>query len=119
MSALLNLLTGPWTFYLLWILRSNGPTRFGALKRQIQGISSKVLTERLRMLEEAEVIYRIYKPMIPPQVTYGLTERAQGLIVVLDQLNAIAQRWYEQDHREIGPSAPRKCELLSPDTSLQ
>lgn len=71
------------------------------------------------MLEEAEVIYRIYKPMIPPQVTYGLTERAQGLIVVLDQLNAIAQSWYEQEHREIGPSAPRKSELLSPDTSLQ
>ena len=49
------------------------------------------------MLEEAGVIYRIYKPMIPPQVTYGLTERAQDLIVVLDQLNTIAQRWYEQE----------------------
>lgn len=53
------------------------------------------------MLEEAEVIYRQYKPMIPPQVTYGLTERAQDLIVVLDQLNAIAQRWYEQDLKEV------------------
>ena len=97
MEALLTLLTGPWTFYILWILRSNGPTRFGALKRQIQGISSKVLTERLRMLEEAGVVYRTYRPMIPPQVTYGLTERAQDLIVVLDQLNTIAQNWYEQE----------------------
>ena len=56
MESLLNLLTEPWTFYIIWILRSNGPTRFGALKRQIQEISSKVLTERLRMLEEADVI---------------------------------------------------------------
>ena len=39
--------------------------------------------------------------MIPPQVPYGLTERAQDLIVVLDQLNAIAQSWYEQDHKEV------------------
>jgi DNA-binding HxlR family transcriptional regulator len=94
LGTLLNLLGGPWTFYILWILRNNGPTRFGALKRQIEGISSKVLTERLRMLEEAEILYRIYEPTIPPQVTYGLTEKAQDLIVVLDQLAAIAHKWY-------------------------
>lgn len=100
-GVLANLLTGPWTLYILWILRSNGPTRFGALKRQLEGISSKVLTERLRMLEEAEVIYRAYKPMIPPQVTYGLTERAQDLVVVLDQLEAIAHKWYAQEQQNI------------------
>ena len=108
MESLLNLLAGPWTFYILWILRSNGPTRFGALKHHIQGISSKVLTERLRMLEEADVIYRIYKPMIPPQVTYGLTERAEDLIGVLDQLSAIAQSWYEQEQKEISPCLESK-----------
>ncbi len=100
-GTLLNLLSGPWTFYLLWILRNNGPTRFGVLKRQIEGISSKVLTERLRMLEEAEVVYRTYEPTIPPQVTYGLTERAkEDLIVVLDQLDAIAHKWYAQENGE-------------------
>ncbi|BAZ14840.1 HxlR family transcriptional regulator [Calothrix sp. NIES-4071] len=96
-TALTNLLIGPWTLYILWILRSKGPTRFGALKRQIEGISSKVLTEKLRMLEEAEVIYRVYEPTIPPQVTYGLTERAQDLIIVLDQLEAVAHKWYAQE----------------------
>ena len=94
MGMLLNLLGGTWTFYILWILRNNGPTRFGALKRQIEGISSKVLTEKLRMLEEAEIIYRTYEPTIPPQVTYGLTEKSQDLIVVLDQLAQIAHKWY-------------------------
>lgn len=100
-GTLLNLLSGPWTFYILWILRNNGPTRFGALKRQIEGISSKVLTERLRMLEEAEILYRTYEPTIPPQVTYGLTERSQDLIVVLDQLAAIAHKWYPSEHQDI------------------
>ncbi|MBD2533262.1 helix-turn-helix transcriptional regulator [Nostoc flagelliforme FACHB-838] len=94
MGTLLNVLGGTWTFYILWILRNNGPTRFSALKRQIEGISSKVLTEKLRMLEEAEIIYRTYEPTIPPQVTYGLTEKSQDLIVVLDQLAQIAHKWY-------------------------
>ncbi|BAZ24746.1 HxlR family transcriptional regulator [Kalymmatonema gypsitolerans NIES-4073] len=107
-GTLLNLLGGPWTFYILWILRQQGPTRFGALKRQIEGISSKVLTERLRMLEEAEIIYRDYEPTIPPQVTYGLTEKAQDLILVLDQLAAIAHKWYLPEHPEIGLPAPGK-----------
>lgn len=111
LGTLLNLLSGPWTFYILWIFRNNGPTRFGALKRQIEGISSKVLTERLRMLEEAEVIYRIYKPSIPPEVTYGLTERGHDLIVVLDQLDAIAHKWYAQEYGEIDPSTQGKEEL--------
>ncbi|MBD2771034.1 winged helix-turn-helix transcriptional regulator [Iningainema tapete] len=103
-GTLLNLLGGPWTFYILWILRNNGPTRFGAIKRQMEGISSKVLTERLRMLEEAEIVYRSYKPSIPPQVTYGLTERSQDLIVVLDQLAAIAHKWYPQEkYSQVAP----------------
>lgn len=100
LTPLLQLLNGPWTLHIIWTLSTNGPTRFGALKRQISGISSKVLTERLRMLEEAEVIYRQYKPTIPPEVTYGLTSRGQDLNLVLEQLGVIAERWYgkQQSH---------------------
>ncbi len=85
-----------------------GPNRFGALKRQLQGVSSKVLTDRLRVLEEAEIIYREYKPTIPPEVTYGLTARGEDLIVVLDQLAAIAHKWYEQERQEMTPLTPAK-----------
>ncbi|MBU2824049.1 helix-turn-helix transcriptional regulator, partial [Acidithiobacillus ferrooxidans] len=53
MDALLRLLMGPWTTYILWTLRQRGPTRFGMLKREVRGISSRMLTERLRTLEEA------------------------------------------------------------------
>lgn len=118
LAALSNLLTGPWTLYIIWILRKDGPTRFGALKRQIEGISSKVLTERLRMLEQAEVIYRIYKPTIPPEVTYGLTERAQeDLIVLLDQFEAIAHKWYAREYPN-SVSAQEKSQLLAPRNDL-
>src|SRR5438874_2565427 len=58
MDQLLRLLTGPWTSYILWVLRSNGPTRFGELKRRVPGVSGKMLTERLRMVEEERVVLR-------------------------------------------------------------
>ena len=100
LESFLYLLSRPWILYILWILRHSGPTRFGALKRQVQGISSKILTERLRMLEEAEIVYRSYEPTIPPQVTYGLTERAQVMVVFLDMLDTIAQKWDLQEKRK-------------------
>jgi DNA-binding HxlR family transcriptional regulator len=97
MDRMLRLLMGQWTCYLLWNLCKNGPMRFGALKRNIPGLSSKVLTERLRMLEEAGVIYREHIPTIPPKVTYGLSERGLELIGALEELFKIAQRWCEED----------------------
>jgi DNA-binding HxlR family transcriptional regulator len=97
MGMLMRLLSGPWTIYILWILGEHGPMRFGSLKRQIEGVSSKVLTERLRMLEEAGLVYREYEPTIPPQVTYGITARMHELTPVLNQVAAIACRWYGED----------------------
>jgi DNA-binding HxlR family transcriptional regulator len=94
MDAVLRLLMGPWTTYILWVLRSNGPTRFGELKRRVAGVSAKVLTARLRMLEHAEVIERHYAPTIPPQVTYALAQRGRELTEVLDRINALARSWH-------------------------
>jgi DNA-binding HxlR family transcriptional regulator len=105
MDSLLRLLMGPWTTYILWVLRSNGPTRFGALKRSVAGISAKVLTERLRMLTEAGVVHRRFEATIPPQVTYSLTPRGDELRAVLDQLNAIAIRWQAADKAAAAPAA--------------
>jgi DNA-binding HxlR family transcriptional regulator len=94
MDALLRLLMGPWTTYILWVLRSTDePVRFGELKRRVPGISAKVLTERLRLLEGAQVIERRHLATIPPQVSYALAPRGKELNAVLDNLNAVALRW--------------------------
>jgi len=105
LDSLLRLLMGPWTTYILWVLSTKGPLRFGVLKREIPGISSKVLTDRLRMLESAGVIYRDYKPTVPPQVTYGLSDRGKELRQVLDALNDISRRWDEEDRSDTRKSA--------------
>jgi DNA-binding HxlR family transcriptional regulator len=87
--------------HILWVLNTSGPTRFGALRRQIDGISSRLLTERLRDLEAKGVIFRDYKPTIPPTVTYGLTKRIQEIGAALDKLDELAQRWQEEDSRRV------------------
>ncbi len=97
MESLLRLLMGPWTPYILWILRNNGPMRFGALKRQVAGISAKVLTERLRLLEAHGLVHREHTPSIPPQVTYSLAERGVELNPALELLDSIARRWRAED----------------------
>jgi DNA-binding HxlR family transcriptional regulator len=96
-GGLLETLTRPWTLHILWTLSHNGPTRFGALRRNVAGISSRVLTERLRALEEKGFLYRDYKPTIPPEVTYGLTKRVKDIQKVLAELGRLAQKWQMED----------------------
>ena len=95
-SGLLELLTRPWTLHILWALSNNGPMRFGVLRRQIDGISSRVLTERLRTLEDAHFIFRHYEPTIPPAVTYGITDRMQDIQKVLHQLEELSRKWQHE-----------------------
>jgi DNA-binding HxlR family transcriptional regulator len=92
-GGLLELLTRPWTLHILWSLSTNGPMRFGVLRKNVAGISSRVLTERLRTLEEKGFVFRDYKPSIPPAVTYGITERMKDIEKVLAQLEGLARKW--------------------------
>ena len=97
LEKLLNQISGRWTMYIVWVLYSNDSLRFGELGREVEGISTKVLTERLRKLEAMGVIYRNYKSIIPPQVTYGLTEKGKQLSRTLDPLCKLASSWYDSE----------------------
>lgn len=92
MDGLLRVISGPWTTYILWRLGNHGEVRFGELKKLVPGISSRVLTERLRNLEEAGLVYRNHKPTIPPQVSYGLTENGLAFRGILNDINDLASQ---------------------------
>src|SRR6266446_1812737 len=94
LAKLLRILSSPWTLLLLHRLHMEGPKRFGALKRRLGAISTKTLTERLRLLEAEGWLTRHYKPTVPPQVTYAITKRVLELDVVMTELDRIAERWY-------------------------
>ncbi len=93
MDGLLRVISGPWTTYILWRIGNAESVRFGELKRLVPGISSRVLTERLRKLEEAALLHRDYQPTIPPKVSYSLTKRGLELRGILNELSDIAQKW--------------------------
>src|SRR5215204_6437909 len=86
LARLLGILAGPWTMLLLHRLHTEGPKRFGELKRRLGAISTKTLTERLRMLESEGWIHRHYEPTVPPQVTYSITDKVMELDGVLREL---------------------------------
>jgi len=92
-GKLLATITRRWTLHVLWILISAGPTRFGALRRSVHGISARVLTVRLRALEAEGLVYRKYTPSSPPEATYGLTPMAVEIGARLEELHHLANRW--------------------------
>lgn len=116
LDAVLRVLMGPWTTYIIWLLQTRGPLRFGQIKAEMGRISSKVLTDRLRQLESAGLVTRTYVATIPPAVTYALTPRGEELRQVLNDIDTIARRWQQEDAMsgEIGPPAENASSPLSP-----
>ncbi len=60
--------------------------RFSELRNAIEGISHKMLTQNLRMLERNGLVERTVHPVVPPRVEYTLTEPGQALRVTIDGL---------------------------------
>lgn len=71
-------ISGKWTILVVSIL-SRGPRRFSEIKRQIDGISQKMLTVTLRDLEKDGFLTRTVTPSIPPRVDYELTDMGREL----------------------------------------
>jgi DNA-binding HxlR family transcriptional regulator len=76
------------------------PKRFGELKRRLGSISTKTLTERLRLMESEGWISRHYEPVVPPQVTYAITAKVRELDGVMIELDRIAEQWYGKKRKE-------------------
>ncbi len=65
--------------YVLWTLMRDGSLGFGVLRRRLDWVSSKLLTQRLRLLEGEGLSYRQHNPTIPTEATYGLTQTRMNL----------------------------------------
>ncbi len=76
------LIKGRWTINVLWRIY-NGDKRYGKIKKEIEGISEKMLTQRLRDLEKMGLIRRKDFKEIPPKVEYSLTPSGESFIPVI------------------------------------
>jgi DNA-binding HxlR family transcriptional regulator len=72
--TVLEVLANKWALYVLAALRRHDrPMRFNELRRMLEGITQKMLTQTLRALERDGLVSRTVYPTVPPRVEYGLT----------------------------------------------
>lgn len=90
----IQLLGKRWTGLLLYALLE-GPRRFCELTTRVEGLSDRVLSDRLRELEVEGVIERIVYPQIPVRVEYQLTEKGRALEPVVHAIHTWAEKWVE------------------------
>lgn len=78
LGPVLEVIGGKWKALILWAL-SGRPLRFGELRRQVAGISEKMLIQQLRELEADGLVNREVFHQVPPRVDYSLTELGRSL----------------------------------------
>ena len=100
-AEILSRIGDKWSVMIVMRLR-HGPLRFSEIRRELHGISQKMLTASLRGLERDGFIARTVYPTVPPKVEYELTELGRELAVPVIALGefAIANRDRVLDARE-------------------
>lgn len=89
-----------WHREILNQLTIHGSLRFNELKRELDGISDKVLSESLSEMEDNGLVHRTVKDTKPVQVEYSLTNAGSALESVLDAVKGWAETYIEQVKKE-------------------
>lgn len=105
--AILAHICSKWSVLILGLLAED-TKRFNELRRCVQGVTQKVLTQNLRELERLGLISRRIYAEVPPRVEYSLTPLGRSLVKVVDELRhwtdthtgdmLAARQRYEQKH---------------------
>ncbi|MBG0855426.1 helix-turn-helix transcriptional regulator [Streptomyces spinoverrucosus] len=86
-DAAMDVIGGKWKVLILWALHVR-PHRFGELRRELPGVTEKVLAAQLRELEADGIVHREVYEEVPPRVEYSLTPRGETLNEALAPLGA-------------------------------
>ncbi|MGL5647322.1 MAG: winged helix-turn-helix transcriptional regulator [Clostridium sp.] len=89
-----EIIRGKWKSVIICHL-SKESLRFLELQRLTSGVSQKVLTEKLKELEDDEIIYRIVYPQVPPKVEYTLTEKGFELSKAINLIEDWSIKYYK------------------------
>jgi DNA-binding HxlR family transcriptional regulator len=90
--AAVELIGARWTGAIIQVLMS-GRTRYADLRSAVPEISDRMLSERLRELEQAGIVVRFVSPEPPVRVEYELTEKGRALQPALNAIGAWAEQW--------------------------
>ncbi|MCR5795920.1 MAG: helix-turn-helix transcriptional regulator [Solobacterium sp.] len=84
-ATTVQLVGSKWKLLILRNLRQR-PWRFNELRRDLAGISQKVLTDSLRSMEEDGIITRTVYPEVPPRVEYALSPLGESMSPIIDAM---------------------------------
>jgi DNA-binding HxlR family transcriptional regulator len=110
--VVLDRIADKWTALIIQVL-ARGTMRYAALRREIGGISQKMLTQTLRSLERDGLVQRKVHPVIPPRVDYALTRLGRTLIEPLQGLC----RWSEKHLPELQANRARAALKMPPNSA--
>jgi DNA-binding HxlR family transcriptional regulator len=95
-AACAEILGAKWTALLVHDL-SEGARRFTELEHSCPGISPRTLAERLRTLEQEEIVERHSYPESPPRVEYELTAKGEALLPIIDAMREFGRDWLSRE----------------------
>lgn len=75
------------------------PWRFNELRKDLEGISQKVLTDSLRSMEEDGIITRTVYPEVPPRVEYALSELGESMRPIMDAMEQWGMDYKAQNNQ--------------------
>jgi DNA-binding HxlR family transcriptional regulator len=81
-----------WTGAIIYVLMA-GPASFSEILPQIPELRDRLLSERLKELEEEGVVSREVFPCRPPKVSYSLTDKGRALGPALEAVGGWADKW--------------------------
>ncbi len=79
-----------WSLTVIALVR-DGVVRPGAMERRVQGLTTKVLNERLRKMVRFGILEKRSYPEIPPRVEYRLTRFGRKFVAILDRIDALQE----------------------------
>lgn len=94
----LDRIADKWTVLLLGLLGKE-PVRFNRLRREIEGLSQKVLAQTLRKLERDGLVSRTAFPTVPVTVEYALTPLGRTLAAAVEPLRVWAENHIQEVRR--------------------
>lgn len=94
-EAAFELLGKRWTGLIIHVML-NGPKRFSDFQEVIPHLSPRMLTERLKELEEQGVVLRQVYPEMPVRIEYELTDKGRDLQNVMTEVQAWATKWSKE-----------------------
>ena len=92
----IDVIGGKWKALILWHLNKE-TLRFSEVQKIVPGISKKVLSEHLRVLEKHAFIERTVYPEVPPRVEYSITSKGEELGKIVGSMEIWGRTFLESE----------------------